>query len=524
MKKHLAILPSASQEGDVYSLVQGLSAGEKVVIRKTWHKNSGKKPLHAQFFEEIASGRAIDDANAQAVLRIKSSAQFSNLKQHLIGEVLDTLVGASRQQSPQRQLYFGLMQLQLLTERGLNGLARRLCKRLLAAAEDAGQYNTIVELLHYRSKLIEQRTLRQYRAEFDEISVLMERGVAYQQTAQQILWQTQRLLVLRASDQLLVSEDYRLTTQHIMEDLSALDISAKVTPHLRFCQLTALAIGHHMMQQLDDCTTMCEEGMMLLERRPEIIQAREESFLSFCNIAFYNEFATSRISHVIDWLRRFDHLLKGRQMSSHFQRRWNIIRFNTALKIAHKTADYDSVARIIDNESAAIMNEVALVISPAESLSIWTSVAISLFVLERFSEAEALMQEIKEKNRSLERQDVFYFTLVFHLLILYELKEWFRLDAATAAAYHVLYNHKKLRPFEKELMSFLKALPVRRGRGDNVAFIKAFVERLEVYRTDPVQRLYFLYFNYSDWLQSKLAGISYREYKKRLLSNALEPA
>jgi hypothetical protein len=144
--------------------------------------------------------------------------------------------------------------------------------------------------------------------------------------------------------------------------------------------------------------------------------------------------------------------------------------------------------------------------------------------MERFSDAEALMQEIKEKNRSLERQDVFYFTLVFHLLILYELEEWFRLDAATAAAYHVLYNHKKLRPFEKELMSFLKSLPVRRGRDDNIAFIKAFVARLEVYRTDPVQRLYFLYFNYSDWLQSKLAGISYREYKKRLLSNALQAA
>jgi hypothetical protein len=338
---------------------------------------------------------------------------------------------------------------QLLVERGLNGLARRLCKKLMAIAEDGGHYSTIVELLHYKAKLIEQRTLRQYRVEFEEISVLREQGVIYQGIAQQIQWQTQQLLVLRAADQLLVSEDYRVKTQQIVEELSALDINAKVTPHLSFCQLAALAIGHHMLQELDHCTSLCEEGIALLERRPEIIQSREESLLNFCNIAFYNEFAKNCIPCAIDWLTRFDQLLKGRDTSSHFQRRWGIIRFNTALKIAHKTADYESVARIIDSESASMMNEVAQVLSPAESLSIWTSVAISLFVLERFPEAEALILEIKEKNRSLERQDVFYFTLVFHLLILYELKEWYRLDAATAAAYHVLYNHKKLRPFEK---------------------------------------------------------------------------
>ena len=65
------------------------------------------------------------------------------------------------------------------------------------------------------------------------------------------------------------------------------------------------------------------------------------------------------------------------------------------------------------------------------------------FVLGEWKEAENLLFDIKELNRDINREDIFYFTTIFHLLIIYERKESLRLDNAIDAAYHVLYASKK---------------------------------------------------------------------------------
>lgn len=526
MKKAAALIPTPVATGDIYALVDSLTAAEKTAIRKIWGKSGAKKlPLHIFFFEEIANGRVADDAGAQAALGLSGGPQFSNLKQHLATEVLDALVHALRGDSPSGQLHFGIMQVQALVERGHAALARRLCKKLWTIADNAGLYGFALDLLYYKGKLIDQRSFRQYSVEADEIAALFDSYTSYQHTAQKIQRHTERLALMRAADQLRVSDEHHEMLQDILSQLSIMNAEASATPHLRLRYLAAVVVAGYMLQQTDSCTAWSEEGIHLIENKPALAATDPESFINVANLSFYNEFAKGDISRVSEWLSRYNHLASGAHHSSYYQKRWAIIRFNTTLKIAHKTGDYEAVAQIVDKESNTIIAHATEVMPAAEALSVITSILISFFVLERFHEAEELMIEIKERNRSLDRQDVFYFTLVFHLVILYELKDWYRLDSATEAAYHVLYNRKKLRPFEKELMRFLKALPMKRGRGGTTEFIRAFVERLDVYRADPVQRLYFLYFNYYDWLQSKLAGVSYREYKKRLLeSAAFQPA
>lgn len=520
MKKPLATLSTASSPGDIYGLILGLTAAEKTAIRRAWGKNGSRKlPLHVHFFEQIVEGRAADDGSAQAVLGLSGGAQFSNLKQHLMAEVLDTLVLALRNESPETQLHLGIMQLRLLVERCHHGIARRLCKKLFAIANETGNYGLVLEVLYFKRQLIEQRSYRQYVAETDEIAQLINRYASYQQAVQQMQCFMDRLRILRANDQLQVSEENHETVRQIIDQLASLNSVAASTPHLRIRHLAATATANHMLQRFDACNGYCKEALVLLEHHDSLVSVDPDSFLTLSSIAFYNEFARNCSACVADWLVRFDRIAELNNNTEYFQKSWAIIRFHTSLKIAHKTADYERVELLVDKESSTILAYAAQVRRASEALTLIASILISYFVLERFHEAESLMLELKERNRSLERQDIFYFTLVFHLLILFELKDWYRLDTATVAAYHVLYNRRKLRPFEKELMSFLKAVPTRRGH-DRASYIKSFVARLEVYRNDPVQRLYLLYFNYYDWLQSKLAGVSYMEYKKQLFANA----
>ncbi len=521
MKKLKLLIPPKSVGGDVYALVACLTASEKGIVQKTWLKTTLKKqPLHAQLFEAIANKGISNDAAAHKALKINSGAQFSNLKQHLINDILDVLVSARREESSTSQLYFGLMELQFLAERGQVAIARRLCKKQLAIAETTGQYNLALELIYHKSRLVEQNSWKQYATDMEEIAAQISHYTACQHTQQKIQRYTDLLGLLRTADQLLLaSPEQDEAVSGVISELAGLQSASGATLHLQLRHLAASITGYYMLRNFDTCTAACEQALHMLEAHPSLASANAEAFLSIANIAFYNEFAKGGIPRVSDWLSRFDRLAARHRNDSQFHKRWAIIRFNTILKVAHKTADYDGVARLVDQDSPAIISYVADVM-PADGLSVISSLCISLFVLERYAAAEDLMLEIKQRNRGLERQDIFYFTLVFHLVILYELKDWHRLDAATEAAYHVLYNRKTLRPFEKELMRFLKALPAKRGKGGTAEFIQAFLARLEIYRSDPAQRLYLLYFNYYDWLQSKLAGISYTTYKRRLLRDA----
>lgn len=140
------------------------------------------------------------------------------------------------------------------------------------------------------------------------------------------------------------------------------------------------------------------------------------------------------------------------------------------------------------------------------------SVCIPYFILEQWEKAEKLLARIKEQNHQVNREDILYFSLLFNLLILFEQKEFYRLDSALEAAYHFLYSRKKLRPFERQLMLFLKHLSTAITKKNAKELIKQFLTQLDEYRDDPNTNLYFLYFNYYGWLESKIMGISYRDY------------
>ena len=89
------------------------------------------------------------------------------------------------------------------------------------------------------------------------------------------------------------------------------------------------------------------------------------------------------------------------------------------------------------------------------------------------------------------------------------------MNNAISANYFKLYNKKKLQPFEKDLMLFLKHLSNEPSEKEQLKIIKSFIVRLEDYRNDPVKDLYFLYFNYYGWLESKIQKIRYTEYMYR---------
>ncbi len=505
---------------DVYGLVRSLSTAELNLYRKSLGTRSGKsQPQHVRLFELLASGKAADDAACKESLSI-NGAQFSNLKQYLSAEILAVIVPAAAE-SPVVNFYNGMQQLDLLTQRGNKQLARKIYKKLWPQVERIGRYDWCLLLLDYRDRIADSGILRLSQREINETIRLSEHYRRLQDASARLNVLNQELQQLRAFSNLRVNDDEMGNVLEIRHRLELLQDTCAEQVILKIRYFATLAGICYLQKAFDDALELVRLAQEAFRANPEQLQLNCEALLDLANCGFYAAFANGDVGLAGELLHQFEALAGDLYPGSAAGQRWQVIRFNTELKIAHKTCDYDKVGEHLKHYKR-VLEYAEEHLNIPDLLSIFSTVCISLFVLEDFDGAEDLILDIKNLNRSPEREDLLYFSLVFHLLILFEKKDWFRLDNMTQAAYHYLYSRRKLRPFEKEIMRFLKHLPILRGRGTSSTAISSFLIRLEEFRNDPVQRLYFLYFNYYDWLQSKLAGISYREYKSRSFARKAE--
>jgi hypothetical protein len=64
------------------------------------------------------------------------------------------------------------------------------------------------------------------------------------------------------------------------------------------------------------------------------------------------------------------------------------------------------------------------------------------------------------------------------------------------------------------MLLFIKKLPASRFKGMASANIKAFLNKLDTYKENNVQKLHFAAFDFYSWFESKIAGVSYTSHMK----------
>lgn len=506
-----------AEPDNIYKLIVGMSEFEHFFFMQTLSPKSGETAtLQSRLFELVAYGGVIDDPSAKRHLNIQNAAQFSTLKMQLGETALDTIAFCRRKNSAKILHHFSLMKLEILLEDGNFSLARRVYKKHFTAIEEIGAYSWCLHLLRFRKRMLQAENRKKSGKDLQSIDGTIEQCIDFALTDRLLEKIAIDLQQIKAQAALRMLPKQKAEVEKIRKTIQSLAGSSQKTEHLHIRFLSVSAEVFYLLQNFESCQELVEKALNFLQDN-KLLEANPEAALSLANTSFYNAFACNRVAdakkYLAIWKKHFSHFA----LDTIYYMRWSIIAFNTDLKIAHKSADYDKVADLLQS-SNEISSTAKMILPEEESLSVMTSISISFFVLDQYQKAETLVSEIMERNRFISRDDILYFTLIFQLLIFYEQKAWYRLDTAAEAAYHFLYSRKKMRPFEKELMSFFKQMPAFRAKGTLQPAIETFLQKLEIYRNDPVQRLYFLYFNYYDWLQSKLEGIPYRQYKKNLLT------
>lgn len=119
------------------------------------------------------------------------------------------------------------------------------------------------------------------------------------------------------------------------------------------------------------------------------------------------------------------------------------------------------------------------------------------------------------------RQDIFFFSRIFFLMMHYELERWDEIKAVIRNTYGYLYKREKQYRFESLLLAFIRELQLMKDHDDFLTRLDSLKTELVALSEDPFERKAFAYFDFIEWIDRIQAekSISSLPAPKRSSSN-----
>lgn len=497
-------------------LIKNLNSTEKAYYKKMAKRHADvNTSKHLRLFDILDKTEEIGNKSLIDELGIQNMSQLSSLKSYLLHDILDALSFLKRNE-PEANVYNSLLDIDILLQKRLFGHVRKMIDKMKASSLQKQYFVSYRQLLKQEYTLTSltqpknyQDKLRDLNNEIGEVTKLIfyseELQIAFRE-----------MVILKDKASVRVTETENIEVEHCLSRLKEIAQPKNLPPSFSFYFHCVNAMGYYLLHNNQSLLIHYDKLNQLWAEYPHLATSHFVLFIESATVILNADFLNRNITRAEKKLANFDKLAEKYLILENDKKAWSILAFNTKLKIYHKRGDYEKVA-ILLRSSKDILAQASIILAPSQRMTIISSIAISLFVLEKFKEADELIFEVKELNRNAKRDDVFYFTLIFHLAIIFEMKEWYRLHNMVEAAYQILYNRTKLRPFEKDILLFLRKLTTNRAKNKLKEETALFLNKMEKYKNDPTSKLYMLYFNYYGWIESKLQGINYTDYVKQSL-------
>jgi len=142
------------------------------------------------------------------------------------------------------------------------------------------------------------------------------------------------------------------------------------------------------------------------------------------------------------------------------------------------------------------------------------------FGAQHYRDALRQLNNVLNDNETNLRQDIYSFSKLFNLVIHYELNNYDLLDYLVKSTERFYTKRKKAADHGYEfevtfLKSFKKLVKTNRNLSRSVDVFKEMLEDLKLLLADQNERVALEYFDYLSWVESKLQGIAYGEYKRK---------
>ena len=142
------------------------------------------------------------------------------------------------------------------------------------------------------------------------------------------------------------------------------------------------------------------------------------------------------------------------------------------------------------------------------------------FGAERYRDALRQLNDVLNDNETNLRQDIYSFSKLFNLIIHYELGNFDLLDYLVKSTERFYSKRKRGEDHGYEfevtfIKSFKKLVKPNKNASDTMEIFNEMSQILSTLLADENERIALEYFDYLSWVESKIEGIPYAEFKRK---------
>lgn len=497
---------------DLYQLIQSMNKGEKAFFTRFNTTKKGEKPAaYLVLFDLLAGGGEQEEAVLMKKLKYSDQGSFSTLKNYLYNTLISSLIEYHQSSNHVVEIHRNLQELNILAGKGLTRQYLKRWKKAFKNAEWLEDY-THIFMLKEQLQLLKMNFL--VRSDEEELQELVEDDARFSE-AHSALQQVRNLYMqvqLHFKKSQIRSGKQELDTVLRFGSQPILQVNYKQRP-FRFryyhCMCTGIIrfLGHYYETAL----AVLEECRADLEAHPHIITANPYMYTDFIRVYY-------QVCFVQKAYEPFFSLMEA-PINARFQNpeeaAFHFCMLSAArLRYSLSTARFDESRQYGAEIMTGLPRHYEKI--PLDlRRNLMASLSIFCFVTCQYNDAFHYCKDAINQHYHNPQQDAQHFLYLFCILITYEMRNNLMIENEIKNAYHFFYRTGRLNPFEKGMIHFLKKIMGKFDKGSRSVLFNELRELLNRFRKDPVSQQAFRYFNFDAWVESKIEGLTYMEYRKR---------
>lgn len=508
---------------DLHILIKSLTASEKGYVKKHSIVHViGDQNKYIKLFDAIDKQKDYDEKEI-----IKKFADdpilnnFSVAKNYLFRFILKCLESYHSNTNTKADLRSSLNQIEILHNKNLPGVAKKMLARAKATAQEYELYEFMEELIDWEIVFIaEEANSKNYlelvNKYFGELYDSIEKKktiIGYKHLYQKLRAKALYMGLPRNDEDVL--EFQKIADQVNNNDTKLLStFSAKFYRNLM--QANFLFVSNEHKQ----ANVLMEKNVKLMEQYPHMIELKPAVYLGMLRNKAVNELSLMRYKPLFDTIRKMDAFV---EKYGHLNRYFEVMSENLKLFVYIPTGQFTEALSIAEKLDTIYRQlPVTKTLKKERQLQHYAFTYIYIG-LGDYKMANQHINSLLNNHEFDLRSDLFCFAHILSLIIHFELENVELLDYRARSTYNLLLKRNHLYEFEKQIIVFLKNTKnmTRKSPEIRQAFIelKENIERIT--ENNKLEKNALSLFDLISWLESKLGNKSFMQIKQEKFNQLL---
>ncbi|MEM7104087.1 MAG: hypothetical protein AAF502_13200 [Bacteroidota bacterium] len=420
---------------------------------------------------------------------------YSKTKGYLIDLILKSLRRFGAGKDPKDLIIEKLRNVRILYNKSLFSQSDKLFKKLKKYCYDTEEFNLLLEVLefeHWRAydhSLIREHVSTERFEVLSKIDNIFEFGLLYSRV----------LAIIIKEDNWVDEERIKVVNEILDHPLTQnLEMAQSLTAQFSYNSIHSLV--NHLNGNYDKTCYFQAISVDTYEAHPVLLKANYKAYLLTLGnlVTMYYNAQNFEEMHV-----NYQRLLKGHA----FQKGYEHIKFEQRYmfamlltKIRKDYSQFDTQVKDFKTELSQFKDSLTLI----KETDIYFNIAIVYFERGMINESLDWVNSLLNHPNIEERQYLYIYTRAIDLLIHTELGNMNLATYKSDALYKYLRNHKKLDPFSKAVLSFVRAMSRHRDKYERQSAYSKFRDELLTMDKSDYEKIANDQLDYLDWLNAKL--------------------